>query len=159
MLGGQYVNRIPKRHWTNKETIDLLLKTADGYFDLIELKRCSAPLFKRDHDEWIVTADVNDAVNQAAHYIAFIELDRASIFKRFGVDLHKIKAKVLIGNITDGETDEPEKREALRTYNSHLHRIEVITYDQLVRIADCVVNANAGESGQEPSAVDEDIPF
>jgi hypothetical protein len=43
-------------------------------------------------------------------------------------------------------------------YNSHLHRIEIITYDELIRIAENVISANAGESGQEDSATD-DVPF
>jgi hypothetical protein len=52
--------------------------------------------------------------------------------------------------------------------NSHLHRIEVITYDQLVRFSEDVVSTDALESGQElelddeeafESVPDADIPF
>ncbi len=157
MLGGHYVWRIGKRHWTNRETVDIMLKSADGFFEIIELKRSSPQIFKLDHDQWIVTAEVNDAVNQAAQYISFIEMDRASIFKRFNVDLHKIKAKVLIGWIAEEDEFAKQKREALRIYNSHLHGIQVMTYDELVRVADNVINANMGESGQE--TFDEEIPF
>lgn len=158
MLGGQYVERISKRHWTNRETVDLMLKSADSYFEIVELKRSTPKLFKRDHDQWVISAEVSDAVSQAANYIAFIELDRGSIFKRFKVDLHKIKAKVLIGYIGEG-TEADEQREALRTFNSHLHRIEVLTYDQLIRTGENVISANAGESGQEISASVDEIPF
>ena len=31
-------------------------------------------------------------------------------------------------------------------YNSHLHNIEVITFDGIVRICDQIINANLGES-------------
>jgi hypothetical protein len=54
-------------------------------------------------------------------------------------------------------------------YNSHLHRIEVITYDELVRIAEHVIDVNKRESGQagEPATTgpppqdqfDENTPF
>ena len=159
MLGSQYVCRIPKRHWTNRENVDLMLKTADGFFEIIELKRPSAQLFKMVDGECVIGSEVNDAMNQAAQYICCIEMDRASIFKRFGVDLHKIKAKVLIGNMGKDDQDKRRERESLRTYNSHLHGIEIISYDQLVRIADNVVSANIGESGQELPTTEEDIPF
>lgn len=145
LLGGQYVERIPWREWTIEETLDMLLRSADSYFDIIELKRSTASLFKTDHHKWIVSAEVNDAVNQAAHYISEIEANRSDLLRRRHVDLYKLKAKVIIGHIEDGEEDEEPKRQALRMYNSHLHRIEVITYDEVVRIGTFVIEANRGE--------------
>ena len=145
MLGGQYVERIPSREWTLEETLDMLLRSADSYFDIIELKRSNPGLFKRDHDKWIVSAEVNDAVNQAAHYISEIEANRSELLRRRHVDLYKLKAKVILGYIDDNEDEQEEKRQALRMYNSHLHRIQVITYDELVRIGEHVVEANRGE--------------
>jgi len=161
MLGSHYVERIDRRKWTNEETLDIMLRSADSYFDIIELKRSNASLFKQDHDKWVVTAEVSDAINQAAHYISEIERERAVLFQRYKVDLYKLKAKVLIGCVFDDDEDVEAKRAALRMLNSHLHRIEVITYDELVRIAENVVNANVGESGQEPAipSTDDDIPF
>lgn len=161
MLGNHYVERIDRRKWTNEETLDIMLRSADSYFDIIELKRSNAPIFKRDHDKWVMTAEVSDAVNQAAHYISEIERERAVLFQRYKVDLYKLKAKVLIGCVAEDEGDVEEKRASLRMLNSHLHRIEVITYDELVRIAENVVNANVGESGQDVVSESEidDIPF
>lgn len=145
MLGGQYVEHIPWREWTIEETLDMLLRSADSYFDIIELKRSNPVLCKRDHDKWIVSAEVNDAVNQAAHYISEIEANRSDLLRRRHVDLYKLKAKIILGYIDDGEANQEEKRQALRMYNSHLHRIEVITYDELVRIGEHVIEANRGE--------------
>lgn len=164
MLGGQYVAMIPKREWTVEDALDILLQTADRYFEIIELKRSNASVFIRDHDNWIVSAEVNKAVNQAAHYISEIEADRGNLIRKYGIDLYKLKAKVIIGHIDEDEEDEAAKRESLRMYNSHLHRIKVITYDELARIADNVVHANLGESGQgEPLEVhhldDGEIPY
>jgi hypothetical protein len=161
MLGSHYVERIDRRKWTNEETIDIMLRSADDYFDIIELKRSNASLFKQDHGKWIITAEVSDAVNQAAHYISEIERERAILFQRYKVDLYKLKAKVLIGCIGEDEEEVEEKRATLRMLNSHLHRIEVITYDALVRIAENVVSANIGESGQDnpPTEPSDDILF
>jgi hypothetical protein len=160
MLGGQYVTMLPRREWTVEDSLDILLEGADRYFEIIELKRSNAQLFIRDHGNWIVSAEINKAVQQAAHYISEIEADRGNLIRKYKIDLYKLKAKVLIGRIADDEEDEPAKREALRMCNSHLHRIEVITYDELERIADNVVHANLGESGwSEASEPTDEIPF
>ena len=46
MLGGRYVRLIEIRNVTEQEIIDLLLQTADGYFEVVELKRESGPAFR-----------------------------------------------------------------------------------------------------------------
>lgn len=163
MLGGQYVEKIPKRHWTDEENLDIMLKSADNGYDIVELKRSKAPLFKRHRNKIIVSADVNDAVNQAGHYISEIERQRDHFIARYNTDLYKVKAKVLIGHIGDDDEEQEAQRLALRMYNSHLHNIEVITFDGLVRTSDQIIHANLGESthsATQPQPVDgEDIPF
>ncbi len=147
MLGGRYVERVPQRRWTERDTVDMLLRRADGYFDVIELKRSEldSGMFKRDHGRYIVSSVVNDAVNQAAHYMSEIESRRDTLLRNYKVDLYKLRAKVIMGYIEDAEEDEELKRQALRMYNSHLHSIEVITYDELVRIGEHVIHADRGE--------------
>ena len=146
MLGGRYVRIIPRKQWTDHETLDILLQSADNYFDLIELKRSNAPLFIKDHGKLIVSAEVNKAINQAAHYLAEIDARRDNFFRRHQIDLFKSKAKVLIGFIADDESEAVAKRQALRMYNSHLNHIEVVTYDELIRIGEHVIEADLGES-------------
>jgi hypothetical protein len=146
MLAGQYVEKIPKRDWTDEENLDMMLKTADGGYDIVELKRSNAELFKRHRNKWIVSSEVNEAVNQAAHYISEIDRQRDHFIARYNVDLYKLRAKVLIGTMSDSDEDVIQKRLALRMYNSHLHQIEVLTFDGLVRICDQIINANLGES-------------
>lgn len=165
MLGGQYVEKIPKRHWTDEENLDMMLKSADNGYDIIELKRSNAPLFKQHRNKTIVSADVNDAVNQAAHYISEIDRQRDHFIARYNTDLYKVRAKVLIGYIDDDDPDQETKRLALRMYNSHLHQIEVVTFDGLVRASDQIIHANLGESTHaapppdaKPTEVS-DIPF
>jgi hypothetical protein len=52
----------------------------------------------------------------------------------------------LIGFIADDESEAVAKRQALRMYNSHLNHIEVVTYDELIRIGEHVIEADLGES-------------
>ena len=146
MLGGQYVEHIPKRNWTDEENLDMMLKSADRGYDIIELKRSNAEIFKRHRNKLIVSSEVNDAVNQAAGYISEIERQRDHFLARYEVDLYKVRAKILIGTISDDDEDAKEKRLSLRMYNSHLHQIEVVTFDGIARISDEIINANLGES-------------
>lgn len=63
MMGGRYVRLIELRHVTEQEIVDLLLQTADGYFEVVELKRSGVQLFVADHNTLIPSADVHRAVN------------------------------------------------------------------------------------------------
>lgn len=161
MLGAQYVEHIPKRHWTDEENLDMMLKTADSGYDIIELKRSNAAIFKQHRNKWIVSSEVNDAVNQAASYISEIERQRDHFISRYKTDLYKVRAKVIIGTIDDSEDGNDEKRLALRMYNSHLQNIEVITFDGIVRICDQIINANLGESTHStpPGEENDEMPF
>lgn len=145
IFGRQYIDRVKRRIFTVGEQTDIMLHTADSYCDLIELKRSVARLFVVDHEKWIVSPEVNAAVNQTAHYISRIEKQRDTILIDFELDLYKLQAFVVIGYINDDEEGEQDKRAALRMYNSHLHRIKVITFDELVRIGEEVIGANEGE--------------
>jgi hypothetical protein len=164
MLGGQYVEKIEKRHWTDEETLDMMLKSADGNYDIIELKRSNVPLFKEHRKKWIVSSDVNDAVNQAGHYISEIDRLRDHFVGRYKVDLYKVRAKILIGYIDDDDSNAEAQRLALRMYNSHLHGIEVIPFDGMVRICNQVIHANQEESKHAAPSPSEDadatvVPF
>jgi hypothetical protein len=71
-------------------------------------------------------------------------------------DTLKIRARVIVGrNHSTGE------QAALRNLNGHLHRIEIITFDQLILIAERVLSIF--EAGQVPerreSNSENDIPF
>ena len=70
-----------------------------------------------------------------------------------GSDPLKIRARIIIGR--DGDSNH---QKALRNFNAHLHRIEIITYDQLIKIAERVLNMFNVKS-EEPEEDFDDIPF
>lgn len=156
MLGGRYVRLIELRNLTEQEIVDLLLQTADGYFEVVELKRAGVQLFVEDHNTLIPSAEVHRAMNQAATYIGEIEARRDNYARRYGFDPFKLRAKVVIGYISKQQPNEPTRREALRRYNSHLHSIEVVTYDELDRIAEQVVEGDRAESQPQKPATSPD---
>ena len=67
-------------------------------------------------------------IGQVIRYIEEIERNRDSIRAEDGYDPLKIRARVIIGR--DGDIDQ---QKALQNLNAHLHRIEVFTFDQLLR--------------------------
>jgi hypothetical protein len=152
MLGGRYVRLIEIRNLTEQEIVDLLLQTADGFLEVVELKRAGVQLFVEDHGTLIPSAEVHRAVNQAATYIGEIEARRDNYVRRYDFDPFKLRAKVVIGRISKGQAHEARCREALRRYNAHLHSIEVITYDELENFAVQVVEGDREES-QSPALV------
>jgi hypothetical protein len=156
MLGGRYVRLIALRNLTEQEIVDLLLQTADRYFEVVELKRAGVQLFVEDHNTLIPSAEVHRAVNQAATYIGEIEARRDYYARRYGFDPFKLRAKIVIGHVSKQQPQEPTRREALRRYNAHLHSIEVITYDELERIAEQVIEGDRAESQSPATAASPD---
>jgi hypothetical protein len=140
MFGSEYSELLDKRHWTRDEHQDFILrKTADGYVEAVEIKRPlgGQPLFILDQSRSIYyqRSEVTEALGQVMDYIEWFDAERSSINLRDGEDILKIKARIVIGR--DGDD---RQRQALRRLNSHLHRVEILTFDQLLRIAERVVN-------------------
>ena len=69
------------------------------------------------------------------HYLELLDAERDLILRRDREDVNKIRAKIIIGR--DGDE---AQRQALCRLNAHLHRIEILTFDQLGRIARQVIS-------------------
>lgn len=116
-------------------------------------------LFLRDssHGSYHPSAKLSPAIGQVSRYIDEVDRNRNSIIAVDKVDPSKIRARIIIGR--DGTE---EQRAALRNFNAHLYRIEIITFDQLLKIAERVLlmfqNERPAESLVDPS-YDDDIPF
>lgn len=67
------------------------------------------------------------------NYIEKFDASPYEIKYRDGEKVSKVRAKVIIG--CDGDDGQ---RQALHRLNGHLHRLEVLTFDQLLRIAERV---------------------
>jgi len=134
MFGGQYV-ATGERTLVLGDQFDVPLITADGSLHLIELKRADAsPIVRKHHNHWIVGGPVHEAVSQTQNYLRSLDEDRYRIKSEFGVDPRRLHATVVIGHIDQANSPVPMETiyETIRTYNSHMTRITVMTYDQLV---------------------------
>jgi hypothetical protein len=91
------------------------------------------PLVKRHRNAWVPTSKVHDAVAQAVNYLVGLDENRQRIREEFGIETRRASAVVLIGHpAVQPEVPEEEINEALRTLNTHMNRVEVLTYKELI---------------------------
>jgi hypothetical protein len=125
--------------------------------ELIEIKTPLGGrlLFNRDpsHNTLYPGAELSKVSAQAEHYLAELDAERNSILRQDGGDVARACVTIIIRR--EGT---PEQCEALHRHTAHLARIEVITFDGLLRIAGRVLSY-LEEPVCEVSDVDYDILF
>lgn len=159
MFGSEYSELFSRRTWTRDQNLDYMLRrTVDRYLEIVEIKTAfSDPLFNldRSHESYYPAKSLSQVLGQVVRYIEEVERNRDHIFATDELDTLKIRARAIVGR--DGNSGQ---QAALRNLNAHLHGIEIITYDQLLRIAarvlDVFETAAASPPDTEP---DPEIPF
>jgi len=137
IFGGRYVgDNKAYRRLVQGDEYDIPLIRADGALQIVELKLAmglSNPLVKRYRGAWVVASAVNDAVSQAVAYLVGLDEHRQRIREEVGIETRRASATVLIGH-PSMQPDVPEEaiHETIRTLNTHLARVEVLTYKELV---------------------------
>ena len=160
MFGSEYSELLDRRTWTRDDSLDFMLRrTVDNFLEIVEIKtpfREPLLLHDKSHDSYYPSAKLSNVLGQVMRYIEEVERDRDSILSKDRYDTLKIRARVIIGR--DGTESQ---QVALRNLNAHLHSIEVITFDQLLRIGERVLSVFEREPPDVETDVceDEDIPF
>ncbi|MEH3140254.1 MAG: DUF4263 domain-containing protein [Mycobacterium kyogaense] len=135
IFGGRFIDIANRQKFTVLESLDIPLLRHDGSLHIVELKQANIDtLIKMDHDTPILGADVHNAVSQAMVYLRSLDSQRAEILATFGIEVQRAGVTVVIGHprfMSDKYT-EAQLNDAFRTYNSHLSRIEVMTYKELI---------------------------
>ena len=161
LFGGRYVRAANRRTFVAGEQLDIPLIRSDGALHVVELKQANIPQLVKGHrGHHVVGTHVNDAVGQALNYLRSLDQLRSHILTEFGVDALRASATVVIGHpmFVQGDIDEGEIVKTIRTYNSHLSRVEVITYADLVDGAErsLALSADSAEDSSEPVGNDDD---
>ncbi|WP_447040916.1 Shedu anti-phage system protein SduA domain-containing protein [Streptomyces sp. DSM 118878] len=136
IFGGRYVGEAAQRRLVPGDEVDIPLLRGDGALHIVELKRAmglDGPLVKRYRNAWVPTARVHDAVGQAVNYLTGLDEHRGEIREEFGIEVRRASALVLIGHpALQPDVPEEEIDDALRTFNTHTVRVEVLTYKELI---------------------------
>lgn len=163
MFGSEYSKLLSRRDWVRDESLDFMLRrTIDGYLEVIEIKKAAiGVLFNYDtsHKSLYPTAQLSTVLGQCFKYLESIERERDRILVQDRSDALKIRARIIIGRDGDEST-----KSALRNLNDHLHSVEVITYDQLLRIAKRVLEVFYDKESVPKQTIplsefDDEIPF
>ncbi|MGA5427290.1 Shedu anti-phage system protein SduA domain-containing protein [Streptomyces koyangensis] len=138
IFGGRVIGQADRRRLVPGDEVDIPLIRGDGSFQVVELKRAAgAKLVKKPLSSWIPRREVHDAVGQAINYLVGLDENRERILGEFGVDTRRASALVLAGHpFSQPGVSGREINEALRIHTSHLNRIEVLTYKELVDSAE-----------------------
>jgi len=143
LFGGKFVGVADRRSLTQLDQYDIPLLTADGTLHVVELKGPWIPALVRLYrNHWIVGTAVHEATSQAMSYIRTLDEQGLGLQATYaelgeGYKLRRVRATVVIGSAQHVQGATREQIElALRTYNGHLSRVEVITYDELLDAAE-----------------------
>ena len=138
VFGPNYVEGSKEEINRKQDRIDFLLQRYDTYYDVIELKLPSCPLFVGEKEEvpeqdisrkYQMSADVKNAISQVIGYLETYEIDKTNIKWEKGITIHKPKGIIVIRRTAE------DTRRALKSLNSYLHDVEILTYDDIVEIA------------------------
>jgi hypothetical protein len=137
LFGNRYIDLEDTRRLTRDEEVDFCLETVDGYYDVFEIKRPVHSVVEKDrsHDTYYPSSKLSKAVGQVSNYLKYIDNEYPNILSRDGLDMIRPRGNIIIGS--DLSEDEIE---GLRVYNNHLNRIRVITYDQVVKMGNRLID-------------------
>lgn len=139
LFGTRYQEPIERQRIGFGSIPDYLFPTIDGFLDILEIKLPTHYAIISDDSHpgsyrW--SGNANAAIGQVVNYLHQIDLNQFQIQEQikenYGFELHVIKPRafILVGRDADWKVQELK---ALRKLNFSLHGIEVLTYDELLR--------------------------
>jgi hypothetical protein len=136
VFGTEYIRRIDIRAIDPHASVDFILETADGFFDVLELKTLGAEVlaYDKSHKTWYFSTEVAKVIAQAAKYLNAIERNADMIYRnsRSRIMLVRPRVRVVIGRSKDWDDDQ---REAFRRLGATLHSIDLMTFDHVIQRA------------------------
>ncbi len=133
IFGGRFVGEAERRDLTVLDEIDIPLIRADGTLHIVELKSPRVPTLIRSHRERLIVGDeISKAVGQVMNYLQVADEHRMPIEENLGVDCRRSFATVVIGHSAHTESSPSEIANTLRTFTSHLARVDIVTYEELI---------------------------
>ncbi|SCF18983.1 protein of unknown function (DUF4263) [Micromonospora viridifaciens] len=150
IFGGRYIKPAIRRQFVVGEQLDMALVRADGALHVVEIKQANIPKLIVPHrTHYRVGDEIHEAVSQAMNYLRSLDEERDTILSKFHVDSRRAFATVVIGHprFVSGDIAPEVVADTIRTYNSHLSRIEVVTYADLIDGAErAFALSNEGEA-------------
>lgn len=134
ILGSDYLNILPERDIDAHDIADYLMRSIDGFVDVVEIKRPDLPFWAGpdSHGNYYPTSHLTAAIAQCLNYLYRIELQSNSVefMERVG-GAKTVKPQCLL---VYGRSDDwgEDKMKAMRILNAAYHQLHIMTYDQLL---------------------------
>lgn len=144
VLGSDYIQILKERDIDVNHIADYLIKSADGFLDVVEIKRPDLPFWsnKRDHNNLCPSTALTSAITQCLNYLYHIELQSNSVeFIERTNGTKTIKPQCLLVFGRSHEWGEQENK-AYRILNTAYHQLHIMTYDQLLSRAQYLSGQN-----------------
>lgn len=123
VLGSEYLNILPERDIDTNDIADYLMRSIDGFLDVVEIKRPDLKFWAGpdSHGNYYPTAQLTAAISQCLNYLYRIELQSNSVefMERIdGTKTVKPQCMLVYGRSNDWGED---KMRALRILNAAYH--------------------------------------
>lgn len=133
VLGSDFAQIIDERVIDTENIADYIMKSYDGFVDLVEIKKPNGLPFwasTKDHGNYVPSADLAKAITQCLNYIYAIELEANStkFARRIGSRVIKPRCILIFGRSYDWND---EQREAYRILNAAYNQVSILTYDHI----------------------------
>jgi len=136
VLGSNFVEVLDERKIDTKNITDYLVKSYDGFLDIIEIKRPEEGKLdfwakSKDHDNLVTSSYLTKAITQATKYIYEVERKSNSIkfLERVKASVIKPRSTLIFGRSYEWKEEE---NEAYRILNSSYDNLLIITYDHVL---------------------------
>lgn len=136
VLGTEHVEVLDERQIDTRNVSDFLVKTHDGFVDIVEIKRPDQeklPFWNsgKDHGNMIPSSALTKAIMQSANYIFNLEMEANSLksIEKIGHKIIKPRCILIFGRSNNWTK---EHYESYRILNSIHHNITILTYDQIL---------------------------
>ena len=134
ILGSDYLNILPERDIDAHDIADYLMRSIDGFVDVVEIKRPDLPFWAGpdSHGNYYPTSHLTAAIAQCLNYLYRIELQSNSVeFMEHVGGAKTVKPQCLL---VYGRSDDwgEDKMKPMRILNAAYHQLHIMTYDQLL---------------------------
>ncbi|WP_164737870.1 Shedu anti-phage system protein SduA domain-containing protein [Streptomyces luteoverticillatus] len=145
VFGGQYVGIAERRDLMPLDQHDIPLVCADGSLQIVELKGPECKVVERHRNHFIVSSEVHKAVGQCMNYLRTMDetgMGLQTVHENdlgISYDYRRAGGIVVIGHPGRKGSTEIERKQVeqtIRSYNSHLSRVQVLTYADLLDSAE-----------------------
>ena len=158
ILGSEYLNILSERDIDEKHIADYLMRSIDGFLDVVEIKKPDLQFWSIDksHNNLYPSSQLSAAISQCLNYLYRIELksNSAEFIERVGCKTVKPQCLLIYGRSNNWRD---EHFRAFRILNSAYHQLHILTYDQLLTRAKQLLGIE--ESEEEIEEDYSDLPF